>query len=412
MKLAPLPTRSLAHLDMMRGVAAFAVAAFHARGLMFLDYDGLWSPGRFTKFVYLATGFGHQAVVVFFVLSGLFIGHSVLSSTTSGRWSWSRYLLNRFTRIYLVLIPALLLTLAWDSVGMHLFGSTGNIYAGLPNAPHAQMEDVRVTIGAATFLGNLAFLQTIVCLPFGSNSPLWSLSLEFWVYLLFPLLVRALGPAGPERSTLGRRGLMLAVAVGMLLLGGTTFAFFATVWGMGALVAVLSSHVRLGRLKPVFVVVGGGLFAVTALVARLGLLHNAKAEDFALGLGTATFVLSLLAGGVPAEGKHPSRVRLAYARVATVVASCSYTLYLVHFPPLAFAHAWKFQAGRWAPSAWHFAALALVTGAIVVLYAYPLSRVTEAHTGAVRSWLERRFLKRVSVVRPEAAAPQTLPRQS
>jgi peptidoglycan/LPS O-acetylase OafA/YrhL len=40
---------------------------------------------------------------------------------------------------------------------------------------------------ATTFVGNLAFLQTIAVPIFGTNGPMWSLANEFWYYLIFPL---------------------------------------------------------------------------------------------------------------------------------------------------------------------------------------------------------------------------------
>jgi peptidoglycan/LPS O-acetylase OafA/YrhL len=56
---------------------------------------------------YLITGLGHQWVIVFFVLSGYLVGGSVLRSVAVNHWSWRVYLLNRLTRLYAVLIPAL-----------------------------------------------------------------------------------------------------------------------------------------------------------------------------------------------------------------------------------------------------------------------------------------------------------------
>jgi hypothetical protein len=57
-------------------------------------------------------GLGSQSVIVFFVLSGFFVGESVIK-----RWnifSYSDYLLAWFIRLWIVLVPALLLTLFLD----------------------------------------------------------------------------------------------------------------------------------------------------------------------------------------------------------------------------------------------------------------------------------------------------------
>jgi peptidoglycan/LPS O-acetylase OafA/YrhL len=76
------------HLDLIRGLSALAVLFGHARGLFFVDHRELESPGILVQFVYLVSGFGHQAVMVFFVLSGYFISSTVLQSSWADRWDW------------------------------------------------------------------------------------------------------------------------------------------------------------------------------------------------------------------------------------------------------------------------------------------------------------------------------------
>jgi peptidoglycan/LPS O-acetylase OafA/YrhL len=44
-----------------------------------------------------------------FVLSGFLISSTVLRSQVSGDWSWRDYAINRSIRLYVVLIPGLLL---------------------------------------------------------------------------------------------------------------------------------------------------------------------------------------------------------------------------------------------------------------------------------------------------------------
>ncbi|MFP6614512.1 MAG: acyltransferase family protein, partial [Pirellulales bacterium] len=96
-------------LDWIRGIAAFAVLIYHIRYRFFFDYSEV--PHTLsTNLFYTLTAFGHDAVMVFFVLSGYFISESVRRDCKKGRWSWIRYLTNRVTRLYVVLIPCLLLT--------------------------------------------------------------------------------------------------------------------------------------------------------------------------------------------------------------------------------------------------------------------------------------------------------------
>ncbi|MCA9641154.1 MAG: acyltransferase family protein, partial [Myxococcales bacterium] len=117
----PLPVGALAQLDWIRGIAAFAVLAGHVRGLFFVDYSDLPMPTRVQQVAYMLTGLGHQAVIVFFVLSGFFIGYSVLVAHTQQRFSGLDYGIRRFSRLYAVLVPALVVTFLVDSLGIFLF---------------------------------------------------------------------------------------------------------------------------------------------------------------------------------------------------------------------------------------------------------------------------------------------------
>jgi peptidoglycan/LPS O-acetylase OafA/YrhL len=139
--------------------------------------------------------------------------------------------LRRFTRLYLVLLPALLVTALLDRSGMALFGSEG-VYAGRLDAPYLTLCDVRATGSFGTFVGNFFYLQEIFVRPFGSNGPLWSLSYEFWAYLLFPLAVQAVN----RNVALGRRAAYVALAVVILYFGGERLRFYFPLWLTGALV--------------------------------------------------------------------------------------------------------------------------------------------------------------------------------
>jgi peptidoglycan/LPS O-acetylase OafA/YrhL len=178
----------LVHLDFLRGVAAILVCISHLTGFLFVPYKQAISPGLLTKTFYFFATLGHQAVLLFFVLSGYLVGGSVMKSFQLQRWSWRDYLLRRMTRLWVVLIPALLLTLFWDSLGHHVNpeGYQGAFYKVYGSGPDTGAP---AEWGIRAFLGNLCFLQTILVPVYGSNSPLWSIANEFWYYLLFPLLL-------------------------------------------------------------------------------------------------------------------------------------------------------------------------------------------------------------------------------
>ena len=177
-------------LDLIRGVAAIAVLIYHVRYRFFYDYADVQNANWISKFFYGITSFGHDAVIVFFVLSGYFISASVLRDGAKDRWSWKRYSVSRLTRLYLVLIPGLLLTLFWDGLGLKLF-SDSPVYTGAKQPWINDFYPIANCINVKTVAANAMFLQTVVEPPLGSNVALWSLSYEFWYYFLFPLAVLA-----------------------------------------------------------------------------------------------------------------------------------------------------------------------------------------------------------------------------
>lgn len=160
------------------------VVSSHIRSILFKDYNSsIHNP--LYKSLYFLTGFGHPAVIVFFVLSGYLIGRSVIGQLKSGKFKLSNYLISRFTRIYIVLLPALILTWLIDKTGTLL--DQKDIYTSCDYITSLQKDPAgRLTI--LHFLSSLVMLQNIWLPALGSNGPLWSLSPEFWYYMIFPAL--------------------------------------------------------------------------------------------------------------------------------------------------------------------------------------------------------------------------------
>jgi len=134
------------------------------------------------KAIYFVTGFGHQAVMVFFVLSGLSISYSVLKNFERGTWRWGNYVIDRGVRLYLVLVPGRLLGAVWDFLGIRFFSDSG-IYSALL-APFGDSVPAQ-QLNLSTFFGNLFFLQTRFTTMFGSKGPLWSRFNEFGTTFCF-----------------------------------------------------------------------------------------------------------------------------------------------------------------------------------------------------------------------------------
>src|SRR5437879_953397 len=78
----------LEHIGMLRGLAAVLVMSCHLRSFVFSNFGFVNNPDIVIKLFYGITGLGHQAVIVFFAMSGFLVGGKALDEMTSGRWSW------------------------------------------------------------------------------------------------------------------------------------------------------------------------------------------------------------------------------------------------------------------------------------------------------------------------------------
>ncbi|HEV2315043.1 MAG TPA: acyltransferase [Candidatus Acidoferrales bacterium] len=364
-----LTERASVHLDMARGVAALAVLVGHVRGLFFVDYHDLPHHSPLVSAFYAATALGHQAVVVFFVLSGFFIVSSIADSFEQHRWSWTAYLVNRVTRLSLVLIPSLILCWILDRIGMAM-AATAPLYqhpvANLFTDSIANLETFR------NFVGNLFYLQGILVQPFGSNAPLWSLSYEFWYYIIFPLAICAL--VKRYRPTMRIVYLVLAILVTWFV--GYVIASYFLIWLLGGAIAIS----RAVKWSPVRC---SGAMAATAIpfVLALGLsvahpLNSPFLMDAIVALAFSSWIYTV----VEAPEKSMSAL---YAKPARLFAGFSYTLYLTHFPFVFLLRSRIIGSRSWNPTFVHFVYALLITAG-ATLVAYLLALGTETKTAAAR----------------------------
>tara|TARA_R110000850_G_scaffold125699_7_gene244230 strand:+ start:64 stop:1221 length:1158 start_codon:yes stop_codon:yes gene_type:complete len=310
-------------LDAIRGLSALMVLAAHIRGFVFLDFGELTHPGPVAKAFYFGTGIHHQAVMVFFVLSGYFVGGGVLRSIQADRFAWKRYALARICRLWMALIPALVLTLVCDWVGGTL---APEAYGG---GWHAQWfsgptESSPARHDAITLLGNLAFLQTISVPVFGSNGPLWSLANEFWYYLTFPLLaVGAWNLAkSPKRRIFGLVSLLTGVSVLCWL--PLPLVSKGAVWLLGVVVWLLATFADQlpARSRHLWRITGACAFVATLVLSKT---DSPLGSDFAVGLAFAIWMMVLLGPWIRCSFLRP---------VSRFFSEISYTLYVTHFPIL------------------------------------------------------------------------------
>ncbi len=362
------------HFDLLRGLAAFFVLFGHWRNLFFLDFPQLAAYRWLLAIPYVLSAAGHQSVVFFFVLSGYFIGGTVFRAIEHDQWDWRSYLMRRVVRLWNVLLPALLLCLLWDRLGIHL-GRAPALYGG--RVSNHVLLDVTQLLAPHIFFGNLFFLQGILTPVFGSDSALWSLANEFWYYILFPLGAVALWP----RARWIHRLLcaVLFVATAWFIRGGILGAF--PIWLAGAALFKLPSPSFNPRTAK-YLRVAAALIYLTVFFS-LSKIHSIPdlASDYLLTVVTFLFLWLLL------SAKETFQPQLRGVHASRELARFSYTLYAAHIPLLVFAASLFIRDSRWYPTP-----VNLLKGVgilfAVLLYSYALAFLTEFRTDAIRQRLE------------------------
>jgi peptidoglycan/LPS O-acetylase OafA/YrhL len=305
-------------LDLLRGASALIVCMGHLKNVFLVDYGHVQNPNFLSQMLYVISGLGHQAVIVFFVLSGYLVGGGVLKQGAS--LDWGKYFSARLTRLWVVLVPALVLTAALDGIVMSADP------AFLSGAYRAQWHSLpgpgEYGAGWRVALGNLLFLQTVWVPFFGTNGVLWSLANEAWYYLLFPIL------CGAVRCLRGHGGvhhLMLAALI--LYFMPMEMRWLMIVWSMGALLTMLPMSRRWCRVDMLYGSLG--LIVLVSIVARSGSLGDQQFPlmDLLLGCFVSLFVICVRNGvAFPAWN--------VFGRLVVGLSDTSYSLYLIHVPIL------------------------------------------------------------------------------
>lgn len=391
---APLPELEnptfVSFLDLARWTSAWIVFLGHLRDPLFLGYESL-SPGDrplLVKAWYFVTGWFGAAVIVFFVLSGYLVGGVACARARHGRFVPVDYAIDRFSRIFLPFAPALLLTVLLDLAGAALFGDLG-LYS------HAHPM-IREKIASEPFenyltLENLVLnslmLQTIVARPLGSNQPLWTISLEFWFYVVF-----GLGLASALAGAAFRRAAGLIVSALLVAALGQDFVTYSGLWLIGASIAFVPASMMERPIKAliVFLCVLVVVRLAQGVVVRDGLV---VARNYLIAFSFAWLLLSM-------RGARLSLLdRLS--EFNAFFASFSYSLYLIHFPLMLFLLGALYASGGFDGVAHGYSATdgrglfayALVAFAVGVC-AWAFSQLTERRTQCLRTVLRRQFAQK------------------
>ncbi len=302
------PRPRLQKLEALRGFAALYVVFFHAL------------PSKFFLFginIGILFRFGSEAVIVFFVLSGFVIKYTYEKSKDK---SFKFYFLRRFIRLYVPL------------AFIFLIGYLMKCYS----------EGGIASPELKTLLGNLFMLQdvasekpNVISGTYMNNGVLWSLSYEWWFYMLFFLLATKIKE---ERINKWVSYLTIIAAVSYIFypfIVNRLIMYFA-IWWIGVRFAsdyLAGVKITIRRIMPFAYVI----FAIIGILSLNLYIHFSASKDYAyplvaypiIELRHFTFAIIVMFGAVIWQNIKWFGYNLIFG-IFKYLAPCSYVIYISH----------------------------------------------------------------------------------
>jgi peptidoglycan/LPS O-acetylase OafA/YrhL len=308
-KLRSIDSYSSVALDSLRIIAALMVLVFHI--------FNHWMP--LNNSTILMSHTAHGGVVLFFVLSGFVIAYSADQNNRGGM----KYFQARFSRLYSVLIPALVIT---GLIQLIVYNLNIDLYSSFTRGPSLPRY-----ILSGLFMNEIWLLSAAPPI----NGPLWSLSYEFWYYIIFGLFM------------FRRKGWKWFVpSIIACLLAGPKIFIMMPIWLLGCL-AYRSPRPNLSKniLWVLFAVFISLSVVVMCYITPFPFdIREGHPLSFSSQFITDWLAGICVAGAVwvipPFEGKATSTSMILYLRKT---ADITFPLYILHYPLLILYDAFGFR---------------------------------------------------------------------
>ncbi|HTE28220.1 acyltransferase family protein [Flavitalea sp.] len=288
-------------LDAVRLLASLLVVAFHARDQ--------WIPSQAITPTNNSIDWAHAGVIIFFVLSGYVISYTT-GINSRGPLQYSKARLSRLTSMVL---PALVIT-AIVEITISLV------------SPELKAEYTRGIswpryLISSLFLNEAGFMSAAPPV----NGPLWSLSYEFWYYVLFGLFI------------FGKSNLKsFAIIVVAALVAGPKILLMMPIWIAGCL--AFKKHINFKNSKTGWLL-SAALFGCTilaiAFVPRLPealggkpfYFSNQFLSDYIIGFffASALIVMPFHVPGISVK---------EFSTKFRTIADLTFPIYVLHHPLL------------------------------------------------------------------------------
>ena len=312
----PLGKTFSIQLESLRGLSAIVVLFSHAFQAFVAPQD--------VAFYSIVRLLGQSAVMMFFVLSGFLIGHSIQKNIQQNQlFSIKNYTMQRCKRILPPFLFALFWMLLLYALAPYFFATQSHSFEIIP----ALMLRTAYDFSLHELVGSVFFVNEFLTPTLSANAPLWSLSYEVWFYVLAGLMA-------VWRYAFARVGFVITLLILSVL--NLQFLVYFSVWLLAFAFSFdqVRSYLDAKSLKIIQWIFG--IFAlciamydayqffvidqVKTYQANLFTMFNA-----CIGLVFAIFLLQLY------------QKQRTFQPIWASSARFSYTLYVTHFPILLFA---------------------------------------------------------------------------
>ncbi|MFM7188633.1 MAG: acyltransferase family protein [Armatimonadota bacterium] len=335
-----LPRRGVAtklpYLDNIRGVAALYVAIGHI-----WQFIAFQPPYANLPKVFTLLNFGHAAVGIFIVLSGYCLMLPIAAQGhVEQETGWLKaFIRRRALRIYPAYIAAMIFSLA-------LIATTG-----------VGLDPQRIwTKGLYHFSGesigsHLLLMHNLTPFQWTIDTPMWSVALEWQIYLLFGAVIVPLWKRVHPYLMLSALVVLTAWTATIPSLS-EKYLWFVGLFFMGNIAACYGTRTPAGveglGLPSKLWKLAGLRSALPALLVFLATCMMPKlivVSDIALGIGISG-ILVWLQRTFTKTPEHRV-IRVLSAKPLATLGAMSYSIYLLHFPILETTNAWL--AGKFTP---------------------------------------------------------------
>jgi peptidoglycan/LPS O-acetylase OafA/YrhL len=278
-------------------------------------------------------------VLTFFLISGFLISTSAFQKRSDPKYTFRSFFIDRFARIYSCFVPALIFVAAIDVLMIdspeYPWGATYNLRTWLGNL--FMLQD----FPAFQALRRLGIDSDSFISSFGSARQFWTISIEWWIYMLFGAVVFLIARGHRPKWAIGALVALFAIEPLYYFIAGVNECL-TILWiigmGMSMLYFRMPSIIRavpsVGSWQWRSVFLALTAFGLFCMAVRL-LKHPNVAE-----LQTAVFLALALFGVLFALGTMSQRVPAWIERPIAWMANYSYSLYLTHLQILTLVLCW------------------------------------------------------------------------